>query len=71
MSSNKVKRIGMVGYGNLGKFLSLKIMQHEELYLDFVWNRTVSKIETDSDYDKLIAYNKDIVLNQLDDFVNR
>lgn len=34
------RRIGIVGYGHLGKFLTEAILNHPKLELAFVWNRT-------------------------------
>ena len=34
------RRIGIVGYGHLGKFLTEAIINHPKLELAFVWNRT-------------------------------
>jgi aspartate dehydrogenase len=36
------RRVGVVGYGHLGKFLTEAILNHPELELAFVWNRTRS-----------------------------
>ena len=36
------RRIGIVGYGHLGKFLTEAIVNHPKLELAFVWNRTKS-----------------------------
>ena len=41
MSTTK-RRIGIVGYGHLGKFLTNAILNHENLELVFVWNRSKS-----------------------------
>ena len=34
------RRIGIVGYGHLGQFLSKAILDHPQMELAFVWNRT-------------------------------
>ena len=34
------RRIGIVGYGHLGQFLSKAILDHPQLELAFVWNRS-------------------------------
>ena len=39
------KRIGIVGYGHLGKFLTEAILQRSDLELAFIWNRTKSVFE--------------------------
>ena len=41
MSTTK-RKIGIVGYGHLGKFLTNAILNHENLELVFVWNRSKS-----------------------------
>jgi len=38
-------RVGIVGYGHLGKFLTKAISNHENLELAFVWNRSKSAFE--------------------------
>lgn len=40
------QRIGIVGYGHLGQFLAEMIVQHKELELAFVWNRSPDAFET-------------------------
>ena len=48
---NEKRRVGIVGYGNLGKYLAKAIIEDKDLAnkfeLAFVWNRTKSKIEED------------------------
>ena len=39
------RRVGIVGYGHLGKFLTKAISNHENLELAFVWNRSKSAFE--------------------------
>ena len=34
------RRIGIVGYGHLGKYLTAAVMEREDLELAFVWNRS-------------------------------
>lgn len=36
------KRVGIVGYGHLGKFLTKAVQERPDLELAFVWNRTTS-----------------------------
>ena len=51
MSSREKRKVGIVGYGSLGKFLANAIMTDprakEELELVFVWNRTPEKVLED------------------------
>ena len=42
------RRIGIVGYGHLGKFLTQAILNHPKLELAFVWNRTRAAFENSS-----------------------
>ncbi|XP_068211528.1 aspartate dehydrogenase domain-containing protein-like isoform X2 [Palaemon carinicauda] len=39
------KRIGIVGFGHLGKYLTNAVLDRPDLELAFVWNRTSSLIE--------------------------
>ena len=39
------RRIGIVGFGHLGKFLTEAILNHPKLELAFVWNRTKTAFE--------------------------
>ena len=39
------RRIGIVGFGNLGKYLSQRVSEHPELELAFVWNRSKEAFE--------------------------
>ncbi|KAK8375718.1 hypothetical protein O3P69_008468 [Scylla paramamosain] len=48
------KRIGIVGYGHLGKYLAEKVKESPDLELAFVWNRTTSLVENDLE-DKYIC----------------
>ncbi|XP_071531093.1 aspartate dehydrogenase domain-containing protein-like [Panulirus ornatus] len=41
------KRVGIVGYGHLGKYLTQAVMEHPDLDLAFVWNRTTAVLEAD------------------------
>ncbi len=57
-----MKKVGIVGYGHLGKFLVEKILNHPNLFkLIFVWNR--SEIN-DSKLDKKF------ILKDLNEFVD-
>lgn len=56
------RRIGIVGYGHLGKFLTAAILEHENLELAFVWNRTKAVFD-ESAADHL----KDFILDNLED----
>ena len=51
MSSREKRKVGIVGYGSLGKFLANANMTDprakEELELVFVWNRTPEKVLED------------------------
>jgi aspartate dehydrogenase len=59
------KRVGIVGYGDLGRYLVQSILHDErvssQLELAFVWNRTSEKLHADDIPQALI-------LNNLDDF---
>lgn len=57
-----MRRVGVVGYGHLGKFLVEKIQEHPELELAFVWNRSPAALE---------GFPKDLVLQDLKDFKER
>jgi len=56
------RRIGVIGYGNLGQYLAKEIIEHPDTELAFVWNRTVDKIK-----DHLPEF----VLEDLDDLHSR
>lgn len=60
------QRVGVVGYGHLGKYLVEKILQDdaakEKLEIAFVWNRTASKISEDG----LVP--PELICHDLDDF---
>ncbi|KAL3856234.1 hypothetical protein ACJMK2_011011 [Sinanodonta woodiana] len=49
------KRVGVVGYGHLGKFLVEKILSQDDLSLAFVWNRTVSAIGSEVPTDCILT----------------
>ena len=48
------RRIGIVGYGHLGKFLTDAILNHPKLELAFVWNRTQTAFDGSGIDSKLI-----------------
>jgi len=58
------RRIGIVGYGNLGCFLVEKILSSEDLELAFVWNRS-PEVFTESGLPELL------ILDDLDNFSDR
>ena len=39
------RRIGIVGYGSLGRFLVARLGEHADLELAFVWNRSVDRLD--------------------------
>jgi len=39
-----VQKVGIIGYGNLGKYLASKVLHDDNFELAFVWNRTKSKL---------------------------
>jgi len=67
--TEKKTRVGIVGYGNTGKYLLTHILNNPKVSsrfaLAFVWNRTFSKVEED----KLVP--KDAYLQNLDDFASK
>lgn len=44
-----LRRVGIVGYGKLGKYLAATILDNPDLGLElaFVWNRTAAKVTED------------------------
>ncbi|KAK7073966.1 hypothetical protein SK128_000455 [Halocaridina rubra] len=40
-----IKRIGIVGYGHLGKYLTDAVLERPDFDLAFVWNRSISALE--------------------------
>ncbi|KAL5016345.1 hypothetical protein ScPMuIL_005934 [Solemya velum] len=56
------RRIGIVGFGNIGKFLFEKLKARDDIDIVFVWNRTCSALQGISDA---------VVLKNLDDFASR
>jgi aspartate dehydrogenase len=73
LSNTKVKRkVGIVGYGSLGKFLANAIINDarakEELELVFVWNRTPEKVLEDVKSGKLP---ESVFLKDLENFKER
>lgn len=63
MSTVHKRRVGVVGYGHLGKYLVEKIQEDNTLELAFVWNRTLSALDDFSC--------KDLILEQLEEFPQR
>lgn len=65
---NEKKKIGIVGFGNLGKFLAQKILFRKDHELSFIWNRSfVDLTEYGLDSKLLLqsldeVYNKDVDL---------
>ena len=59
MSTTK-RKIGIVGYGHLGKFLTNAILNHENLELAFVWNRSKSVFDGS-------GLDKNLILENLED----
>ena len=51
------RRVGIVGYGHLGKFLTDAILNHQNLELAFVWNRSKSAFDGSGLDPKLILQN--------------
>ena len=51
------RRIGIVGYGHLGKFLTDAVLKSPHLELAFVWNRTKAAFENSGLYPNLILAN--------------
>ncbi len=45
MSSSPKRRIGLVGYGELGQYLAARILAHADLELVWVWNRSAGKLD--------------------------
>nr|ACO10686.1 L-aspartate dehydrogenase [Caligus rogercresseyi] len=59
------KRVGIVGFGNIGKYLyNYIINESTELSVEFVWNRTASVLTEAS-------VPKELIINSLDDFVHK
>lgn len=50
------RRIGIVGYGHLGKFLTNAILKHDQLELAFVWNRTKSAFDQSIDSKHILEH---------------
>ena len=57
-------RVGVVGYGHLGQFLTEAILKHPELELAFVWNRSKTAFESAS-------FDKSFVLENLEDSASK
>lgn len=58
----KMRRVGIVGYGHLGKYLVEKIQENPDLDLAFVWNRSPAALE---------GFQQDLILQDLKDFSKR
>ncbi|KAF0977265.1 hypothetical protein FDP41_003918 [Naegleria fowleri] len=69
MSQNSKTRVGIVGFGELGKFLADKILHDEKasqkFEIVFVWNRTFDKIENDK------SIKPEWYLKDLNDFASK
>jgi hypothetical protein len=65
----KKRRVGIVGFGNVGKFLVKKIQLDPHisqiLELAFVWNRTPEKLTCDA------TIPKELILENLSEFATR
>jgi predicted dinucleotide-utilizing enzyme len=65
----KKRRVGIVGFGNLGKFLVKKIRfdpyVSQNLEVAFVWNRSKDKIACD------VTIPKELILENLSEFATR
>ena len=59
-SKDKPRRVGVLGFGHVGQYLSKEIEASNDLDLAFVWNRTRSAVEGQIPEDK--------ILNDLSDF---
>ncbi|CAL1270354.1 unnamed protein product [Larinioides sclopetarius] len=59
----KKRRVGILGYGNLGKFLATKIIESSNFELAFVWNRTKVVLEE--------CIESCVVLDNISDFKSR
>lgn len=62
----KKTRVGIVGYGSLGKYLTRAILEDPKVKskfeLAFLWNRSSEKVKQDS------KLSKDVILEKLEDF---
>jgi len=57
------KRVGIVGYGSLGKYLTQQILNDTTSFqLAFVWNRSIEKVKVDK------TVPQHCILENLDDF---
>eukprot|EP01090_Pellita_catalonica_P019843 TRINITY_DN6869_c0_g1_i1.p1 TRINITY_DN6869_c0_g1~~TRINITY_DN6869_c0_g1_i1.p1 ORF type:complete len:288 (-),score=60.38 TRINITY_DN6869_c0_g1_i1:550-1413(-) len=63
-----MKKVGIVGFGNLGQYLTKAIMQDEKIKakyeIAFVWNRTIA---TATEHE-LLKGKSDLILHKLEDF---
>lgn len=60
------RKIGIVGYGHLGKYLVEEIFRRDDVELAFVWNRTVSVLEGQVDQKYILKDLKDFRNKQVD-----
>jgi len=63
MASKIKRRVGIVGYGHLGQYLSKCVQESDDLELAFVWNRTINLVKQD--------FPPEIVLENLEQFSAR
>lgn len=49
------RRIGIVGYGHLGKYLVDQVLSRDDVELAFVWNRTKSALDGNVDQQYILA----------------
>ncbi|GFQ64420.1 putative L-aspartate dehydrogenase, partial [Trichonephila clavata] len=57
------RRVGILGFGKLGKFLASKIIESNSFELAFVWNRTTSAFDESVD--------SSLILDSIDDFKSK
>ncbi|GFY71907.1 putative L-aspartate dehydrogenase [Trichonephila inaurata madagascariensis] len=57
------RRVGILGFGKLGKFLASKISESNSFELAFVWNRTASAFDESVD--------SSLILDSIDDFKSK
>lgn len=63
------RRIGIIGYGHLGQYLTQAVLERPDLDLAFVWNRTSASLETHledrqicRDLEDCASYSPDLVV---------
>lgn len=70
MNDIKKRKIGIVGFGHLGEYLTKEIIENpkvnENFEIAFIWNRSKEKILKSDIISKI---SKDIVLNNLEEFI--